>query len=358
MRVRVPLLAGLLALAGCVAPPPENLVWRDVTPDGVVPATVAVVDGRVLVGGTDGSGQAPAVIVLGAAAVALDPQEPYAASAEIDGVAGDGGELFLLGGRAGGAHANTRWTVWDGTVAGSVTSRPQEFFTFGGHDAGPLLGTVVVGGEPIIVGSRGGDAGPYGALYSRSGEVWHQLDTPAALQSEIGAVLGFTAATSAGDQVVLVGDVVSSTAKGVTQTPVLYRGTVRGAWRRVDLPVPGSVTGLRHATSVACSAEECAVAGWAGGPVLWRVRLDDDAITSRVLVGDAAPGVDPAPLVVLGPSGPVVLTDAATPTAAYTCGGSWFEVPGPGRAVAAAVSGRDVYVVAGGRLLRTTLTRC
>ncbi len=217
-----------------------------------------------------------------------------------------------MGGRAGGAHENVRWTVWDGPLSGPVTSRPQEFFTFGGHDGGPLLGTVVVDGQPIIVGSRGGDTGPDAALYVAQGIVWHQLDTPSALHSANGVVLGFTAVAAAGSAVVVVGDSVHADETGTVQTPALFYGSVGGAWRRVDLPAPASGAGLRHATAVTCRASgetssrssqaaTCWVAGWAGHPLLWEVSLPDGHVVQTAsLPGEPPASGDPVALVTPG----------------------------------------------------------
>jgi len=76
-------------------------------------------------------------------------------------------------------------------------------------------------------------------------------------------VLGFTAVTSVGSTIVIVGDSVQATDAGVVQTPALFYGTVGGEWRRIDLPVPTASTGLRHAIAVACTEATCWVAGWA-----------------------------------------------------------------------------------------------
>jgi hypothetical protein len=348
-------------LAGCVQAPPLDvrLTWLDVTPAGVVPAALAASESGLVVAGTDTSDSAPSVVLATGEAVPLVPSEPYAASARIVAATSAGGQLYLIGGRAGGAHENTRWTVWDGPVAGPVTSRPQEFFTFGGHDAGPLLGTLVVDGRPIIVGSRGGNAGPDAALYAADGEVWHQLDTPSALHSANGVVLGFTAVTSVGSTVVIVGDSVRGTEDGAVQTPALYYGTVAGAWHRIDLPVPTPTSGLRHATGVACSGTTCWVAGWTKNPIVWKVSLADDSVgPTTTLKGDVAGPDDPSALLTIIDGHPFVVTNAATPSAAILCGDGWMPVSAPAQATAIAGLGSDAYVVAGAHLWRATVPAC
>jgi len=249
--------------------------------------------------------------------------------------------------------------VWDGPVTGPVTSRQQEFFTFGGQDAGPLLGSVSVDGRPIIVGSRGGAAGPNAALYAADGEIWHQLDTPSALQSASGRVLGFTAVTSAGSTIVIVGDSVQATDAGVVQTPALFYGTVRGEWRRIDLPVPTQAPGLRHATAVACTAATCWVAGWAKNPIVWEVSLRDGVVgPTTAFTGDVAGADDPSALLTIVDGRPLVVTNAATPSAEVLCADGWSSVPSPAQATAIAALGSDAYVVTGDRLWRATVPAC
>jgi len=314
------------------------------------------------VGGTDETGEAPMVVGADGTAVRLVATEPYAATAAIVAASISGDELYLLGGRSGGAHGNVRWTVWDGPPAGAVTSREQDFFTFGGHDAGPLLGVVPAGERPIIVGSRGGDAGPMAALYSANGSVWKQLDTPAELQSVKGTLLGFTAVASNRDLVVLVGDVVRATVDGVEQTPAMFYGTVGGSWRRVDLPVPGPRRpGLRHATGVACDGGVCWVVGWAGRPMAWRVGLDAASVQILPALDGAAPtGADPVAVVTLVNGRPVVLTNAASPYGAVLCGARWTRFPTPTSVTAAVGLGHDAYLIAGStpRLWRATMPSC
>ena len=305
------------------------------------------------------SDSAPSVVLATGETVPLVPSEPYAASARIVSATSAGGQLYLIGGRAGGAHANTRWTIWDGPATGPVTSRPQEFFTFGGEDAGPLLGTVIVDGRPIIVGSRGGTAGPDGALYAADGEVWHQLDTPDALHSANGVVLGFAAVAAVGSTVVVAGDSVQATEAGAVQTPALYYGTVGGDWRRLDLPVQPGTTGLRHATGIACEGTTCWVAGWAQHPIVWQVSLANGVVgQTTILTGDKPADQDPTALVAIVEGRPLVLTNASTPSAAVSCGDGWTSVAAPAQAIAVVGLGADAYVVAGDRLWRATLPAC
>jgi len=354
-------LAGAVLLAGCVQPPPLDvrLAWSDVTPAGVVPAALADSESGLVVAGTDLSDTGPSVVMATGETVPLVPTEPYATSARIVAATSYGEQLYLIGGRAGGAHENTRVTVWDGPVAGPVTSHEQGFFTFGGHDAGPLLGTVIVDGRPIIVGSRGGDAGTNVALYAVDGAVWHQLDTPSALQSANRVVLGFTAATSVGSTIVIVGDMVQATESGALQTPALYYGTIGGDWHRVELPVQASHGVLRHATGVACEGTTCWVAGWAEHPVVWQVSVADGSVSQPIMFpGDHPASVDPAALLSIVDGRPLLVTNASSGAAAVKCSAGWTMVTAPAQATAVLGIGADAYVVAGDRLWRAAAPAC
>ena len=352
--------AAVAMVAGCVQPPPLDvrLSWLDVTPAGVVPAALAPTESGLVVAGTNLSDTGPSVVMAAGGTVPLVPTEPYAQSARIVAATSFGAQLYLIGGRAGGAHENTRVTVWDGPVTGPVTSRQQEFFTFGGQDAGPLLGTVIAGGRPIIVGSRGGVAGTDAALYGVDGEVWHQLDTPDALRSANQVVLGFTAATAVGPTVVIVGDMVRATESGAIQSPALYYGTIGGAWRRVELPVTTS-HGVRHATGVACTATTCWVAGWAEHPMVWTVSLVDGSVeATKVLPGDRTGSVEPVALVSIVTGRPLVVTNSTSRTAAISCSDGWMPVAAPEEATAVEALGSAVYLVAGDRLWRASVPPC
>ncbi|MGV8848110.1 MAG: hypothetical protein ACOH16_01055 [Propionibacteriaceae bacterium] len=329
-----------------------------------MPSALAITGGGLVVAGTDAAGAVPMLARADGAAIPLVPTEPYAASAALVGVvaAPDPARLYAIGGRSGGAHGNVRWTVWDGPVTGPLTSRTQEFFTFGGHDAGPLLGVVTAGGKPVIVGTRGDEGGPLAALYMASGESWHQLETPASLRSGKGGILGFTAATGAGDQVVIVGDVVTADVTGTVQTPALFHGSPGGTWTRVDLPVPGPrQPGVSHATAVACTLDACWVAGWSGGPMAWHVSLAGGSVlATSSLAGGAPQDTDPTALVALVDGRPVVVTNAATPTIAVLCHTMWTTFPVPRAATAVTAVGSDLYVVAGTtpRLRHATVPAC
>lgn len=374
MRVQGLAAVAALLLAGCVpgaAPPaPVGPAWERVgLPHGMVPSSLAATADGVLVGGRS-AGPAPRLVqVVGAVTTggfALRPRSPEAAAADLVGVTAAGDDVWALGSVISGAHSNPRLTVWDGSLSRArLTSRPQEFFTFGGHDAGPLLGTVVVDGRPVIVGTRLDARGPYALLWTRDGHAWVPRPAAPELASAPDRVLGFAAATAGGDRVLLAGDELGL-AGGLTQVPLVHAGTVAGRWRSASLPLPGpAAPGPARATSVACPerGDTCWVAGWGRGrPLAWPVSLPAGGLTPgpvAALPGDPAGGNDPTALVALSGGRPVVLTNAAAPTAQLHCPDGWRTLPAPaGTATALATAAGAAYAIAERTLWRLAVPPC
>jgi hypothetical protein len=380
--MRAVALAAGIAVAvcgGCVptasAPGTTGLaLWQQVElPAGVRPASLAVAGGALLVGGQTTDPPAPRLLRLTGGRTdgefSLDPADPTAAVADLFSLAVAGDDVYAIGTMTSGAHSNARLTVWDGSLgAARMTSRPQEFFTFGGHDAGPLLGTVVVTDGPVIVGTRVDQRGPYGVLWTRSGHTWSARPPDAALRSFPDRELSFTGLGRLGDRILVVGDELGL-AGGLVQQPALFHGTVRGDWTQFLLPLPdGAGTGgeLNRATSVACDDSErtCWVSGWGRGhPLVWPVRFDAHGTATSdaaiVLPGDPPGGNGPVSLVDLAGGHPLVLTNAATPTLQQGCPDGWRESPAPPGSATAMVTADDaVYAVAGGRLWRLAVPGC
>lgn len=365
-------------LAGCVPGAPSTTpgaplvaAWQQVAlPDGVRPAALAVAGADLLVGGLAVPDPTPRLLRLADGGVAaeftLAPADPNAAVADLVHLTASGDDVYAIGTMIAGAHANPRLTVWDGSLASAtLASRPQEFFTFGGHDAGPLLGTVVTGAGPVIVGSRAGAYGPFGVAWTRSGHTWRQQPSDPVLASTPDRVLGFGGATGTGDRIVVVGDELGL-AGGLRQRPVVFTGTGSGDWRQGSLPLPDEPGsgGPARAATVACSAAGCWVAGWGRGhPLAWPVAVDAAGTPSPgpvvVLPGEPAGGNDPTALVALTDSRPVVLTNAAAPSTQLRCADGWRTVAGPpGRATALATVGDRAFAVADGVLWRLAVPAC
>jgi hypothetical protein len=374
VRVRGLAVAAALVLAGCVPgtdpSAPADAGWERVTlPDGMVPSSLAAAPEGVLVGGRS-AGPAPLLVQVAGVATTgefvLAPRSPEAAAADLVGVAVSDDDVYALGSVISGAHSNPRLTVWDGSVSRArLTSRPQEFFTFGGHDAGPLLGTVVVDGRPVIVGTRVDARGPYALLWTRDGHAWAPRPAAPELASAPDRVLGFAAAAVSGDLVVVAGDELGL-AGGLAQVPVVHAGTVAGRWSRASLPLPEPpAPGLARATSVACPqpGTACWVAGWGRGrPLAWPVTITAGALTPGEVValpGEPAGGNDPTALVALADGRPLVLTNAAAPTLQQHCPDGWRTLPAPaGTASALVTTAGAAYAVAAQGLWRLAVPAC
>jgi hypothetical protein len=372
--------AGVLValLSACVPAPalptaPTGFAWQQVELAGVRPASLAVAGGGLLVGGRTADAPAPRLLRLTGGSVAgelrLEPADPNAAAADLVRLTVAGDDVYAIGTMIAGAHSNPRLTVWDGTLGSAVlSSHTQEFFTFGGHDAGPLLGTVAVDGGPVIFGSRVGERGPYGLLWTRRGHTWSQQASRAALASTPDREYGFSALARSGDRLVVSGDELGL-AGGLTQRPVVFVGDVAGEWQQVALPVPDLpvVAGqLSRATSVACPAGPgtCWVGGWVRGHALaWPLDVPASGAPSvaqpAVLPGDPPSGNDPATLVVLAGAIPVVFTNATTPSVQRGCPTGWQGLAAPpGRVTAAAAAPDGLYAVAGDALWRLAAPAC
>lgn len=349
-----------LVLTGCAAPEPT---WRSVAV-GLSATSVTAIGTDFLVGGRrDGSSAVVRVGAGGTSSLSLHPQEPYAQTASIVALAAGADELYGIGVDIGGAHANPRWSAWDGTAA-EITSRPQPFFTFGGHDAGPLLGVAVLESGPVIVGTRTTSFGARAALYTLSGTSWSApSSSPAPLSSTRQDEYGFTAFAAVAHTLVLVGDDLHLV-DGVHQKPTAWVGRPGGQWTRVDLDTTGlDGSGLAHATDVACSGSDCWVAGWVHGhAVAWPLELAADG-TARAgapvtLPGDPGAGTDPVARVALVHGRPVVAPNGTTATVQVGCTDGWRQHSAPGPIAALAVSDSTLAALSGQGLWTVELPSC
>ena len=365
--------AAMLAAAGCTVSAGATPAWqRVVLPPNVRAASLASGGDTVLLGG-QAEGHPVLLRIDGlktGATVALDPREPPAADADLISVTIDGDDLFAIGRWFGGAHSNPRLTMWDGTISTNVlTSRPQAFFTFGGHDAGNLLGIEVIAGRPVIFGLRSETTGIEGVVWTRSGKTWTKhVHLDPTLVSSPDRVVSFTALDRLGDHLVVVGDEVGL-AGGLTQQPSIWVGSPDGPWTQALLQLPADlppVAGqLSRATSVACAdGAGCWVAGWVRGrPVVWGIDIGiDGSITPRqptILVGTPPSGADPIALVDLVADRPVVLTGAGEASLQLGCPDGWHALPAPtGTATVLQTATAGLYAITVDGLQRLEPPRC
>lgn len=230
--------------------------------------------------------------------IALHPAPGYGAEAQWLSVATHAGQLTALGGAPGGAHSNTRWTVWQGDATGLV-EQPQEFNTFGGEDAGGLVGVAYAGDTPVLVGSwRSASTGLDIAVWRRQGAATWVRDTSTgtALASTPTQLVQAAGVASTGPDLLVVGSttVLPSTPGGdIAVNATVWRGAVRpdSRWTWTSLPLPGASPSRADAVTCDAAHAECLVVGRsAGHAVAWLVResrVSAAADLGGVPVGDA-----------------------------------------------------------------------
>ncbi len=333
------IVAAAVLVSGCSTSPS----WRQVELGTLQPASLAGAGDQLLVGGsTSGAPTLARISATGqSSTLTLHPDGPEAEAAELVQLAVHGDQVQALGTMISGAHSNPRWTVWDGSLAASsLTSHPQEFFTFGGHDAGPLLGADWVDGKPLILGSRTTASGARAALYQNSGSTWREsAERPAELASTKTSQLGFSALASGGEQLVIAGDEVLLT-QPLQQRPLVWVGSPGGAWTRLEPTIAGAQgAGLARAQAVTCPADgdTCWVAGWVHGQLLtWTITTGANPSVGPAeaptgsAAGTAAGSTDPVPEIGLWRGRPVLAGNGPQADLFVRCDAGWRELPLPG----------------------------
>jgi hypothetical protein len=353
----------LLGVAGCtpgggVSPSASSgaaagveLSWSVVRlPAGVQPLTLTAMGNRLLVGAlATGTPPAPRMLILDSAGkaseVRLWPHSGYAFEARWQSVTSDGTRIIAMGAANGGAHFNSRWTTWSGTTAG-VQEWPQSFDTFGGWGAGDLVDAVLTSAGNAIVGTWGGaKAGLDGAVWLSSGPVWTRQDPAGtALQSTPELLVGPRSAVSDGAGILVAGSALHLAPGSVIQHAALWRSRVlNSAWRRLDLPVPGTSS---EAVSARCAGDQCFVAGRVDGSLAMWDLIGNKATRlpgiPAVAVGDSDPL--PGPLIIGGHLVQVAATNGHVITLTRV-GPRWSVSAGPpGVPQRAALVGDHLYV--------------
>lgn len=351
----VTLVAGACTPEPADAPPTNTATvasgWQQVTlPAAKLSALTAaqqqlLVSGRI--GGPPGS---PYLSVVGADGTAepvrLQARSPYAGVADLVSVGSAGSRVVGVGAAHGGAHANVRWTVWSGSVAGGLVEQPQVFETFGGPDAGGLLDAVYPRSGPVLVGSWASASG------GQEAAVWLPRKARWQRQESAGTALANTAeqqvaprvATAAGDSVVVAGSVIR-VATGVRQVAALWTWPTRSApWSVLDLPDAG---GRSEAQAASCTGAECWIAGQVDGrAAAWRVSATGTGAARIQLASELTPDGSQARIVQVAGQ-PALLVSAGSAThLLLRHGASWRSSPmPPGDVVDAAAVGARLYVI-------------
>ncbi len=374
-RVVIAALATVLVAGACSGGPGESddsgttrtgdpVTWTQVQLPAGEEAVRLTPDGDELLVGLRRPGARPVPRLMIRSAdgrltpVPLQPKSPYAFEATWQSLVTDGGRILAIGGAPGGAHSNTRWTVWTGSTAGLV-EKPQSFYTFGGWGAGNLLDAVATPAGTAVVGSWGSDkAGLDAAVWLPSGDRWDRRPSSGTpLESTSKLLVSARSATSAGNGLVLPGAQVTLGDGFVKQQAAVWRSSsLNQGWTRLELPDPGDRS---EAIRARCTADGCLMSGYVDGQLaLWRL---DGGTASRlpgvppVTVSDkddvpAPIDVDGTLLQVVGDNGKVkVLTGND---------GRWTEhdSTGPsGPVVDALRLGDTLYLIAGTTLWTTPL---
>jgi len=348
------LLSIALLLSGCSGEPPAPapVTWTKVDlPQGIQPTLLSVQGDDLLVGGRrPGVRVVPQLIALTddgrQTAVPLEPKSPYAFEATWTSVATDGRRIVAIGGAPGGAHSNTRWTVWTGTTAGLV-EQPQRFETFGGWGAGALVEAVMTPAGSLLVGSWNSVlAGLDIALWQPSGTRWIRQDPAGTvLQSTADLQLGVRAGAASGDGLVLAGSQLKLSPGEVRQQAAVWRSTaLNQGWRRLVLPDEGKIS---EALAVRCDGPVCVIAGHVDGKLaLW--RLDGDQASRVDGLPDIALGEKPELAAPIDVGGRTIQVVASNGKVVVVSGGTLKDSQGPAGPVAdAAIAGKNLYVLAG-----------
>jgi hypothetical protein len=285
-------LAGVLTAgaAACkdeksAAPPP--VAWSKVDVGPAEPVTLTAHGSELLVGLRHrGAKVVPELQLIQGderkpIAVKPNPASPYAFEAIWYSIAYDGKQLLALGGASGGAHSNTRWTVWTGTPQTGLVEHPQNFWTFGGQTAGDLFSAVLTPSGGALLGTWGGvETGNDAMVWlpQPDGKWTRQDPTKTALQSTSSLLVGPGFGTTLGDSIVLVGSQVRLAPNTVAQEAAVWRSTkLNKGWTRLALPEPGN----RSQANTATCAKDCVISGYVDGHLaIW--QLDASGTAKRL----------------------------------------------------------------------------
>ncbi|WP_328321939.1 hypothetical protein OHA70_25725 [Kribbella sp. NBC_00382] len=287
-----------LVMASCSsedkAAPPQAVVWTQVE----VPAEPVVLTGHgdeLLIGLRDRSAKLVPRLLLQQAdgsrqEIKVEGKSPYGVLATWQSIAYDGQRLVALGGASGGAHSNTRWTVWTGSSK-ALTEYPQEFNTFGGQNAGGLYSAIITPAGEALAGTWGSaNTGLDGAIWLPQGPTkWvRQSSAKTPLESVPKLLLSPSYGTALGDGILLVGSQVRLDSK-VKQEAAVWRSTkVNQGWSRIELPELGDRS--QGNTATCTSATACTISGFVDAKLaIWQLDGDQGkrlANVPAIAVGD------------------------------------------------------------------------
>ncbi|MEV6286715.1 hypothetical protein [Kribbella sp. NPDC051770] len=287
------------------------------------------------------------------------PSSPYSFHAIWKSIAYDGRRVLALGGAAGGAHSNVRWTVWTGDTT-ALKELPQVFTTFGGPDAGRVYSAVVTPtGQALLGAWASKTSGLDAAVWLPQGERWTRQDsTGTVLRSQPSLLVGPGDATAFKESIVQTGSQVRL-AKDVVQqeAAVWVSRRLNDGWSSFALPEVGARS---HGVRVSCGEQLCTVAGWVDGKLaLWQLdpTRPDSARRLKgvpdIAVGDKTPLPPP---VLDGDTVVQVVADGNQVKVLRGGDDNWTvqTAAGPtGEVTDARLVGRTLYLVAGATLWKS-----
>jgi hypothetical protein len=203
----------------------------------------------------------------------------YGRRAVWGGLAAAGRRVYAFGGRSGGAHGNTRWTVWSGSWSGSgsgLAEEAQTFETFGGPKAGGLSAIAVPrGGGPVLVGSHvsAQGSGLDIAVWDHVGRTWVRRDSSGtALTADDDGQPAAHGMVPQGRGLLVVGSLTDVSGPKPRTVPAAWTSPgPRGPWTRHLLPAAGAP--VAEAYAAACDRRgSCLIVGTDGGRLAgWRI---------------------------------------------------------------------------------------
>lgn len=290
-------------------PAPLRMEWSEVAlPAGFDPTLITPGPGGSLLVAADGDvagHRAPGLLELTGAAVTAVPVRAaslYGRRVVWHGFATTGRSVYAFGGRSGGAHGNTRWTAWSGSLGDRAQLREdvQDFETFGGPTAGGLSALVTPpGGPPILLGSRVSEngSGLDIALWDLADGRWlRRPSTGTALAADDDQQPAAQALALRGDGLLIAGAITSFDDGVRTQAAIWTAPGTGGPWTSHLLPSVGDQpSGAETAT---CSSNgRCVVAGYAGERLAaWEISADGAATALDLPEVAAGPASTPAEL--------------------------------------------------------------
>ncbi|WP_353355502.1 hypothetical protein [Intrasporangium sp. DVR] len=327
----------------------QPLTWAELTlPDGVEPVTVVPADDALVIGGFATDRPRPVMFIVRdqrLTPIQVEPHSPYAFVARWVSIAVADGHLVAVGGARGGAHANVRWTVWQGSATGrtpQLVEHPQPFGVFGGWGAGDLTGVAFAGAEPVIAGAWASErTGNDVSLWRASEDRWARQDsTGTPLGSTPTALNGARFIATTGQGLALAGSVTDLGGGSVVSVPALWFASgPQGPWTLVRLPAAQSIA---EAHSARCEQSRCLVVGADGDALaVWDVQGSTPTrlTTPQVVLADKQ--VVPPPVGIAG-SSYIALPGLVLEGTSR----GWDERTGPpGAPMAAAAVGDVLYLV-------------